>query len=278
MFGVVITFFSTFFDEIGLSITKAKLNQKQISIYSIGVINYLAVALFFIVVNIVEWEFHFSLASLPTLSARLLIEMILTYIALKAIAIADRSTFGFVRIVTIPLLLMVDFLLGYKISAWQFAGIGIIIFSLLLIFLFHGIKRQGVWLSLLTAVMAVATITLYKYDITHYNSVAAEQTIVYLVLLAFLIGMALVKAKENPFGFLKQRIYFFQTLINAIPSFANSYAYAFAPASVILSAYRSSAVFWSVVSGKAYFEERHFLVKLLCLAILISGIILLVLN
>jgi drug/metabolite transporter (DMT)-like permease len=226
-------------------------------------------------VNIVKWEFNFSPASLPTLGVRALIEIILTYIALKATALADRSTFGFVRVVTMPLLLIVDFLLGYKISNWQLAGIGIIIFSLFLIFLLHGIKRQGVWLSLLTAVMAVATISLYKYNITHYNSVAAEQTIIYLVLLAFLIGMAFLKAKENPFAFLKQKIYFFQTLINAIPSFANSYAYAFAPASVILSAYRSSAVFWSVVSGKVYFKEKHLLIKLLCLALLISGIILL---
>lgn len=276
MFGVIITFFSTFFDEIANSIAKAKLNQKQISLYSIGVINYLAAALLFIAINIVKWEFHFSLASLPTLSIRALVEIILTYVALKAIALTDRSTFGFIRVATIPLLLIVDFLLGYKISGWQFIGIGIIIFSLFLIFLLHGIKKQGAWLSLLSAFMAVATITLYKYDITHYNSVAAEQTIIYLVLLAFLISMALFKAKENPFAFLKQKIYSFQTLINVIPSFANSYAYAFAPASVILSAYRSSAVFWSVVSGKVYFKEKHFLIKLLYLVLLTSGIILLV--
>ncbi len=278
MFGVIITFFSTFFDEIGVSITKAKLNQKQISIYSIGVINCLAAALVFIFINIVKQEFHFSAASLPTLGARALIEIILTYVALKAIAITDRSTFGFVRIITMPLLLVVDFLIGYKISGWQLAGIGIIIFSLFLIFLLHGIKKQGAWLSSLTAIMSVATITLYKYDITYYNSVAAEQTIIYLVLLAFLTGLALVKAKENPFAFLKQKIYFFQTLINAIPSFANSYAYVFAPASIILSAYRSSAVFWSVVSGKVYFKEKHFLIKLLCLALLVGGIILLAIN
>lgn len=128
---------------------------------------------------------------------------------------------------------------------------------------------------MLSAALAVATITLYKYDITYYNSVAAEQTIVHLVFLVFFIGLAFLKAKENPFGFLKQKIYFFQTLIGVIPSLANSYAYIFAPASVILSAYRSSAVFWSVVSGKVYFHEKHFLVKMLCLILLVGGIILL---
>ena len=275
MFGVIIIFFSTLFDEIGVSITKAKLNQRQISIYSIGVINCLAVAIFFITINFVTRKFSFSLASLPTLGVRAFFEIILTCLALKAIAIADRSTFGFIRVATMPLLLIVDFSLGYRISAWQLTGIMIIVFSFGLIFFFQEIKKQGAWLSLLTAVLAVITISLYKYDITHFNSVAAEQTIIYLVLLAFLTGMAFLKAKENPFGFLKQKIYLFQTLINVIPSLLMSYAYMFAPASIILSAYRSSSVFWSVVSGKAYFKEAHLLIKAVCLILLVGGIILL---
>jgi hypothetical protein len=275
MFGVIIIFFSTFFDEIANSITKAKLSQKQISPYSIGVVNCLLVAIFFVVINIVKQEFIFSLASLPTLIIRALLEIILTLTVLKATVLADRSTFGFVRVITMPLLLIVDFLLGYKINIWQFFGISIIIFSLFIVFFYQGTKKQGAYLSLSTAVLAVATITLYKYDITHYNSVAAEQTIVYLILMTFLANMAFFKAKENPFAFLKQKIYFFQTLINVIPSLANSYAYAFAPASIILSAYRSSAVFWTVVSGKVYFKEEHLFIKLVCLSLLVGGIILL---
>lgn len=275
MFGVIITFFSTFFDEIGCSITKIKLNQGQISVYSIGLINSLAATLLYIIVNLAKWEFHFSWASLPTLAVRAILEVILTGIALSAIASADRSTFGFIRVVTIPLLLTVDFLLGYKISGWQMAGMGMIIFSLFLLFSYQGVKKQGAILSLLSAGLAAATITLYKYDITYYNSVAAEQTIISLVIMVFLIGLAFFKAKENPFVFLKQKIYFFQTLINAVPAFLNSYAYIFAPASVILSAYRSSAVFWSVVSGKVYFKEEHLLIKAVCLILLLGGIILL---
>lgn len=278
MFGVIIIFFSTLFDELAISIAKTKLNQKQISIYSIGIISSLGAALFFIAINLFEWEFNFSLASLPTFGARALIEVILTGLAFKAIALADRSTFGFLRAVTIPLLLIVDFFSGYEISLWQFIGMGIIIFSLLIFFFCQNLKMSGAWLSLLVAVLAAATIALYKYDITHYNSVAAEQTVMHLILLVFLTGMAFFKAKENPFVFLKQKIYIFQTLINVIPSFLISYAYIFAPASVILSAHRSSAVFWSVISGKAYFKEKYFLVKILCLVLLSGGIVLLTIN
>lgn len=276
MFGVIIIFFSTFFDEIVNSINKVKLNQGRISVYSIGVINYLAATLFFVIVDVVKWEFHFSRASLPTLIVRAIMEVALSWLALSAVAKADRSTFGFVRVATVPLLLIVDFLLGYKISGWQTIGIGVIIFSLFLVFSYQGVKKQGAWLSLATAVLAVATISLYKYDITHYNSVATEQAIIQLILLVSLTGLAFFKAKENPFGFFKQKIYFFQTLINAVPSFLNSYAYIFAPASVILSAYRSSAVFWSVVFGKVYFKEEHLLIRAVCLILLLGGIILLV--
>lgn len=275
MFGVIIVFFSTFFDEVSNSLVKVELKQKQIGLYSLAIVNCLAVTLIFIGVNIFKHEFVFSLASLPTIGVRAVLEVVLTYISLTAIAKTDRSTYGFIRILTMPLLLLVDFSLGYQISNHQIAGIVIIIFSLFLLFSYQGIKKQGAWLALITAVLAVGTISLYKYDITHYNSVAAEQTIIYLAILSFLLPLAFFKTKENPFSFFKQKIFCFQSLVNTVPSFLNSYAYIFAPASVILSAYRSSAVFWSIASGKIYFHEKHLLVKALCLILLSGGIILL---
>lgn len=77
MIGVIITFFSTFFDEISSSVTKAKLNQGQISMYSIGLISSLSVASIFIFINIIQWEFYFSAASLPTIVIRTILEIIL---------------------------------------------------------------------------------------------------------------------------------------------------------------------------------------------------------
>ena len=170
---------------------------------------------------------------------------------------------------------MVDLTLGYKIKLLQLIGIGIIILSLFLVFIYRGVRKEGAFLTLINAVLPVATISLFKYDITHYNSVAAEQTIGLLVLIIYLFLMARFKAKENPFSFFKQKIFYYLSLANVAPAFLNSYAYVFAPASVILSAYRSSAVFWAVVSGKAYFKEKRLLVKAACLILLVGGLILL---
>lgn len=275
MIGVVITFFGTFFDEVATSIGKTKLNQRAISIYSIGFINCLAAVSVFIIISIIKREFRFSLASLPYISAEVILNIIISTIALTAVARADRSTFGFIRVLTIPLLLIVDLFLGYKIKILQLVGIGIIILSLFLVFFYQGIKKQGAPLVLITAILPVATLSLYKYNITNYNSVAAEQIINLSVLIIYFLLMARFKAKENPFSFFKHKIFRYLALANVAPAFFIGYAYIFAPASVILSAYRSSSVFWSVVSGKAYFKEKRFLVKAACLALLVAGLILL---
>lgn len=275
MLGVIITFFSAFFDEVVSSINKVKLNQGQISIYSLGLINCLPAALIFIIINIIKQEFRFSMASLATVGAEAVFNIILTTIVFIAVARTDRSTFGFIRILTMPLLLLADLILGYKINIFQLAGIAIIILSLVLVFTYHGVRKRGALLTLITAILAVATLSLYKYNITHYNSVAAEQTIINSVLVVYFWLMAYFKAKENPFAFLKHKIYFFQALTIAVLAPLISYAYVFASASVITSALRSSAVFWSVVSGKVYFKEEHLLIKAVCLILLLGGIILL---
>lgn len=134
MLGVIIVFLSSFFVEVSDSVAKLELKQKQIGLYSLAVVNSFAVTLIFIAVNIFQREFNFSWDSLPIISVRVILEIVLIYFALTAIAKADRSTHGFIRILTMPLLLLVDFMLGYQINNYQLAGMGIIIFSLYLLF------------------------------------------------------------------------------------------------------------------------------------------------
>lgn len=98
--------------------------------------------------------------------------------------IADRSTYGFLRVLTIPLLLLVDLALGYSLSQGQIVGVSILTLSVLLLLLNHGLRTKGIGFVLLSAVNAVVTLSLFKYDITHFNSVEVEQGITQLVLLA----------------------------------------------------------------------------------------------
>ena len=275
MFGVLLSSIGTFFDEITLSIGKAKVNQKQYSIFTFSFLNHFFVFLFLVAIIIYKQKFIFSLASLPTFTLRAILEIILTQIALLAISQADRSTFGFIRVITLPLLLLVDLILGYQINNFQLAGIGLIIIAMFFIFTNRGIKKQGALLTLFSAILAVATLSLYKYHITHYNSVEAEQSLICLIILIYQFFMAKLVARENPFCFFKKPIFLGQSLASGLGGLAVSYAFIFAPASVILAAVRSSAVIWTVFFGKFYFKEKNLLLKFLILSLLIFSIILL---
>jgi drug/metabolite transporter (DMT)-like permease len=103
----------------------------------------------------------------------------------------------------------------------------------------------------------------------------AEELIIFAVLaVAFFFG-AFFWAKENPLRLLRKPIFTAEALTDGFGGVIHSFAYAFAPASIILAATRSSSVFWSVISGNRLFHEKDALVKLISLAILIVGILLL---
>jgi len=67
---------------------------------------------------IIKGSFGFSMASLPTFGARLLLEIILSTTTITAIAKSDRTTFTFLRTTTVPLLLLVDLALGYAVGCY----------------------------------------------------------------------------------------------------------------------------------------------------------------
>lgn len=108
MFGVLITAIAASFEEIGSSIGKAKINSCQASCYTVGFLNLIGGTVLIATIGLIRDSFVFSLESLPTFIPRLILEMILMDLTMRALARADRSTFGFIRTTTIPLLL-VDF-------------------------------------------------------------------------------------------------------------------------------------------------------------------------
>jgi hypothetical protein len=217
---------------------------------------------------------HIAAASLPTLSVRVMLEITLAIITMTALSKADRSTFGFFRLLTIPLLLVVDVVLGYNISGWQMAGIAILFGALIGALGRRTLNQRGIVWVLISALLAVVTISLYKYDITHYNSVAAEQLIVFgsILLTFFLIDLA---RGQNPAPFLKSRFGQAQSLTTGLGTVLESYAYVFAPASIIMSGKRSFAVLWSILAGRRFFAETGLGGKVITLGLVIIGLILL---
>lgn len=263
MFGFLIISIGTLLHEVAASIGKFEVRQKVESIYTMAFLNlfwqffiYLGFAFF------IRGQFLFSFESLPTFGVRAMLEILQAHMSTLALVTADRSTFGFIRTGTIPLLLLADILLGYTLQANQVVGIAIIFFVLFIVLMNHGIKKAGSMLVGISAVNAVFTISLFKYNITRYNSVEAEQVVMTAILLSYFALMARFRAKENPLVLFSKPILFLQSAANGIASILGGFAYAFAPASVILTLERSTSVIWATLAGNIYFHERKFLFKI----------------
>lgn len=278
MIGLTFVLIATFWEELGSSIGKWQVAERKESIYTFGFLSLLWGTLFLFGTAMVRNEFVFSFASIPTLGARMVLEILQVHVSILAITRADRSTFGFLRILTIPLLLATDIFLGYTIGQNQIIGISIIIMALMFLFINHGIRKEGAGLVIFTAINAVATISLFKYNITHFNSVEVEQIIVHIVLLCYFLFMALGVAKENPFRFLRKPIFFAQSAGAGVGTVFMSFAYLFGTASVITTIKRAAAIFWAMLSGNKFFKEKGLLTKFISLILIAIGLIFLVLK
>ena len=287
MIGIILTAISTLTTEIGLSIGKYTIGKKENRIYALGAISSIGSGIvlllfgFFVPKDFfgsgIPGGFVFSAASLPFLVTRIFLDIAQSHITLLALARTERSAFGFIRIITLPLLLLTDLVLGYQIAFVQICGVAVIIVGLLLLFLNHGIPKKGAFLTLFTALNAVVTISLYKYNITHFNSVATEQSIVTWAIVIYFLFLSFVVAKQNPFKLLRYRRYYMQFFMGTIDSITISFAYLFAPASVITSAKRALSILFAIGAGNFYFGEKHVLLKLTCFVLVAGGVVMLVL-
>lgn len=276
MYGILLIFGGSLFSELAISLGKEKVKERKESIFSMGFLNHIFIVLFFAgIVAFWPERFIFSSASLPTFIIRVCLELVQAHITILAIVHATRSAFGFLRVITLPLLLIVDLFLGYTVSLPQFIGMGVITVVLLFLFLNHGIKRAGAKFVLISAINAVVTISLYKYNITHFNSVEAEQLLMYLFVLGYFFIGSWVVTKEHPVRLLKKRIYMFQSFSNGLSAVLGSFAFLFAPASIILAAHRSFVVMWSIIAGRVYFHEKKIYQKFVAFLFLTFAIILL---
>jgi len=275
MLGVIFMGIASFFEEVAVSIGKKEVALHHEDSYSMGFINGIVGALMFITIGIISGNLVVQAASFPTLGIRIVLEVAQTYGAIMAITHASRSTFSFIRVWTLPLLLITDLALGYTLGEWQIAGILVITVGFLLLGFKNALGKKGRNWVIFIAINAVITTSLFKYNVTHFNSVAGEQTVILLAKLMFLLCGAIFIKKTNPFKILKTKKHVFQSFVAGISGVLASYAVDFAAASVVMTAKRGFGILASIISGHYYFKEHKFFVKLMALLIVITGIVLL---
>lgn len=233
-------------------------------------------ALFITVIGFLFADLTFSIDSFATFLPRVVIAVVELQVAVIGIALVDRGSFGFIRLATIPLVLAADLVLGYPLKSLQMLGIIFIVIPIAILFHVDLSKSKRMLLVLAVAVLAAMDLTLYKYDISHFNSVESEQAIMSLVISLYFFLTAVLIRGENPFAFLRQKIYAVQAASSGIAYVVNSFAYLYAPASVIMAAFRGFSVLFSVISGTFYFRERSFLLRAFLFVLIAIGLVLLI--
>ena len=276
MIGLLLAVSSSVFGEVSDIIGKSSIQKHRASVYTVGFLTLIFGIIFFSINALLRGVFIFSPESLPTLTLRIILEIILSVITITALGRANRSTFGFVRTLTIPLLFVVDLIMGYSVGGFQMFGMFLISADVLFVSLSKKVDKRGIGLLFFSATLPVATISLYKYDINNFNSVEAEQIIVSFCLLIFFCGAAILKAKENPFAYLKKPRFILQATMSGLASAVGGFAYAFLAPSVATTALRAGSVLSATLSGDFYFKEKHRLLKIAIATGIIGGLFFLV--
>ncbi|MBI4065721.1 hypothetical protein HY412_00815 [Candidatus Kaiserbacteria bacterium] len=275
MFGIFLAGISAAFEELTNSLGKRKIGDGTESYYTFGFLTQFFSALLILGAGLLLNNLVFALDSLVTFIPRVLVAILEIQLAVIALVKVDRGNIGFIRLATIPLLLLTDLALGYSLSVFQILGMCLIVAPIIVLFS-QGKNDKGLWLALTVAALAAVDISLYKYDISHFNSVEAEQAIISLILSLYFFITAAIVRRENPILFLKRPVYLIQTGSSGLAYVVGSFSYLFAPASIITAAFRGFSVLFSILTGQFYFKEKNFLVRFGLFILIVDGLLLLI--
>lgn len=258
----------TFFWEIDNSITKN--NSEKYHFLALWVIT----SFFGILIFSLSWiyklffteiQLYLNIESIPLLFIRLALEVVQSYITILALKHCDRSTYSIIRVVTIPLLICIDLLLGQKFSQNSLLGIGIMLIS----FVWFNAKLKMIdfrgWkLALFTAINAAITISLFKFSVSHYhNSIEVDQFFIYSGILIFFMVYNFRKNKTCALKeIFKNRHFTYQWISTWLANLISSYAFLYLNASEATTIKRWWEMFWSMLSGVFIFSEKHLNKKL----------------
>lgn len=285
MIGIIITSFATLIGEVGQSLSKEELSNRRETHFELAFINIIFAILFFLAIvflipshSFIGQQFGaliFSIDSLPTFITRLILEIVLLQLFIIGLQKATRATFSFLRILTIPFLVIADIALGYNITWLEIVGIGVILATVLTMLSTHTLRTAGAWYIAGGSFLAVFTVSLYQYNITHFNSVAGEQLMMYVCLGTYLAIASVYTTRKNPLRHLTRPKVAVHAIAGSLESVMISFAFLFAPSSIIMTAKRTSAILWAVISGNHFFHEQHIGAKLAGLGMLTTCLIML---
>lgn len=267
MFALLLMLGSHFLGQLSTAIGKGELAKKTETTYSYVFLSIFYLTLFLIIGVLLGADFHFSSQSLPYFIPRIVLEIIVAHLGAIAISKADLSTFSFLRLLSIPLVLAIDILVGYSIKPLQMLGILLVFGCLIFLFSKKTLTRAGSGYVIAMALLIPVPLSLFKYDITHFNSVAAEQIIMSLFLMTYFTAAAWMHKKERTWSYLSKPTMEKQSIVSGFGAVLNNYAYTFVPTSIALTFSRTSEILWAIIFGNTIFHEHKTKNKLTVLAV-----------
>ena len=191
---------------------------------------------------------------------------------------ADRSTAMVIGSLTLPGLMITDSILYHNLHIIQIIGILLLIGEVF--YLFKTAILSSLWAreSLIAALIAVISITWFKYHINHWSDVYAFLMIeaVILIILTLIYLIFYYHSIQNLWHILYQRkSYLTIGLLRGLGEVPISLAYNFGPASVITTFKRWFGLIWAILFGKVVFNEQNFWQKALAI-LTIFGLILII--
>lgn len=276
MFGILLVVIAALFVEIGCSIAKHEHSKHSEDIWGLIFINSLVALAIYIGVGIYRGTLDFVVQSWPILTMAVLLNLTSNFVGNMTTLKSSRSMAGVFKMLTVPLLTITDYLLGYDISPVQILGIGLVVLTII------GLIKRDAWHKsstkwlMLNTIMNVFTITIYKYSIDHIATVETFQVINLVLLIIGSILAARIFTQQNLFKLLTHPFALLQAGSMGLGSALDGFAYSYAPASIINAAYRSAQSFWTLVSGSFYFHEHKIFTRVVAVIFLIGGVFLLV--
>lgn len=266
------------FVELSTAMGKKAMASRRETIYGYAFLSVFWITIFLMIFVLFGADFRFSKSSLPFFIPRLVLEIAIAQIGALAIKRADLSTFSFLRLTTIPVLFLIDIMLGYSIKPIQMLGIMIIFGTLVYLLARNSLTRKGSGLVIALALLAPINLSIFKYDITHYNSIAAEQILICLGILAYFTVAAWLHAREKTWSYLFRIRTEIQSISNGLGSSIGVFAFAYVPASIATTFSRSTELLLAVVFGNIAFHERKLGHKLVGFGVIAVALILIAIN
>lgn len=275
MFGIILAVIAAFFIEIGCSIAKYESEKQSENVWDAMFLNNSFTLLGYLAVGIYFGTLNFAISSWPLVMLNVSLSVIGNFVGNTVTLRAPRSLAGSFRMLTVPLLTVVDYYLGYDISPIQILGIGIVVVTILTLMKRDAWHKPSTKWLLLNTICTVVTLSFYKYNIDHVTNVETLQTIVTASVLISTFIFAHFFKKQNLFKLFKKPFALLQATSMGIGSVLDGFAYLYAPASIITATYRSSQALWTLVSGSLYFHEHKIWSKIIAVLFLSGGVLLL---